>query len=203
MRTSLLALAILVATVPGCGDAEEAFPVSLCGASRSIMAANAGVADTFKLASETYGKVSGPPARRADLDSLVAAARALARLWSDSSPTTPVAFSQKDRELTDTFIAAAERLRVACPLQPLGTTNVPGAILADKRVHRMTERPVLYWFFGCPKGVRLKYGGAVFPQRGGMGIVLDETAGVADPFTGVLANESYGRVANTLKAACV
>lgn len=216
MGRSVLGLVILVvAMAPGCEGgstgatttptrSEKAFKDSLCGANRSLLAANTGAAETFKLATEAYDNVKAPPAREADLGSMVTASRALAALWSDISPTTAETFSARHQELAGTFNAAAERLRIECPKQRSVTTSVAAPFWTDKSVHRSPERPtVLFWFFHCPKGITLKYGAGVFPQRGGAGIVVDEAAGVTDPFTGVLANESYGRVAEMIKAACV
>ena len=65
----------------------------------------------------------------------------------------------------------------------------------------------LWWYtkFACPDGKKVKLGAELKPLKGeaDVGAVLDEAAGAAEPFTGVVANESYGRIDEKITATCV
>lgn len=235
MRILWLTLAMLVAGAgSGCGGGEgpaattttsappttvpattttvvtaEAFAASICAAGHSIVGAKPGAAGGYRLNVETYGKVVPTPEKKADLDAYLEANRALAVLWSDTSPTTPEAFSEQHNKHTDALLASLGKLQVECPPQPGVTTTVAAAIRAQSRIYsvlRHEKGKGLWWYasFGCPEGKKVKLGADVEPVKGeaGVGAVLDEAAGAAEPFTGVLANESYGRIDEKITATC-
>ena len=188
----------------------EAFNASICAAGYSIADAKPGAAGGYKLTAETYGKVVAPPDKKADLDAFVQVNQALAALWSDPNPTTPEAFSDQYGKLNETYLAAIEKLRVECPPQPGVTTTVATAIKATSQLYAVAREEKgkgLWWYtgFACPEGKKLKLGPDMTALKAEpkAGAVLDEPAGAADPFTGVLANESYGRIDEKITATCV
>ena len=188
----------------------EAFTAAMCAAGFSIADAKPGAAGGYKLAADTYGAVAPSPEKKADLDAFVEVNRQLHALWSDPNPTTTEAFAERYNKLTDTYLAAIEKLQVPCPPQPGVTTTVAVAIKATSRLYEVLRNDGgkgLWWYtqFACPEGKKVKLGDALKSPKGlpDVGAVLDEAAGAAEPFTGVLANESYGRIDEKITATCV
>lgn len=188
----------------------EAFSAAICAAGFSIAGAEPGAAGGYKLNADTYGTVVPTPEKKADLDAFVEVNRQLAALWSDPNPTTTEAFSDQYNKLTDTYLNVIDKLQVECPPQPGVTTTVATAIQATSRLYdvlREEKGKGLWWYatFACPEGKKLKLGPGLRSPKGDAttGAVLDVEAGAADPFTGVLANESYGRIDDKLTATCV
>lgn len=188
----------------------EAFTSAICAAAFSIADAKPGAAGGYKLTADTYGAVVPSPEKKADLDAFVDVNRQLYALWSDPSPTTTEAFAERYNKLTDTYLDAIGKLQVQCPAQPGVTTTVAAAIQATSRLYEVLRADGgegLWWYttFACPDGKKVKLGEGLKPLKGeaDVGAVLDEAAGAAEPFTGVLANESYGRIDEKITATCV
>lgn len=188
----------------------EAFTTSICAAGFSIADAKPGAAGGYQLNAETYGKVDPTPDKKVDLEAFVEANRALGVLWSDPNPTTPAAFTEQNNKLTDTYISSLEKLQVECPPRPGVTTTVAAAPWATSRLYAVAREEKgkgLWWYvsFGCPEAKKVKLGAdlTAVPGEPLAGAVLDEAAGAADPFTGVVANDSYGRIDDKITATCV
>lgn len=187
----------------------EAFTASICAAGFSIADAKPGRAAGYKLNIETFSKVVPTLDKKADLDTYIEANRALATLWSDPTPTTPEAFMAQNNKHVETLLTSREKVQVECPPRPGVTTTVATTIRASGQLYsvlREEKAKGLWWYagFACPESKKVKLGPGVAPVTGqaAAGAVLDEAAGAADPFTGVLADESYNRVADKLSATC-
>lgn len=190
----------------------ESYGAAICEAEEAIEFE--GVVESYSATAAAYAEVTPTDDKKAALDAYVDVNRQLAALWSDPNPITPMAFSEAFTALIDELLPAVEAIQVEvdaeCELKPGETTTTTTAITAGRRVievARGLDGEGLYWFsvFGCPEGTTHRFEGEIQPHEDDptIGSVFDPEAGKADPFTGVLAAESFDRVNDKIKATCV